>query len=180
MTSNGEKHLDDQEPEDNKAGVKILSFQDSILKFLAKSPKLAGASALLSILIVVSSVPIAYGLWKFLIKMVWTTAMGAPVHWLWAWFVIMVLAIAPIWVIMGGIWALQMSLSVSLDNEVKKAFDPVRKAEESIEKDDEAGLLPLLKYSRLQLEAYYKIGLTQTRRSFLYSVVAMWVGFIFR
>ncbi len=168
-----------QDDTDDNAGVKVLSLQDSILRFLAMNPVLVGASALLSILIVVSSVPIAYGLWRFLIPNVWETAMATPVNWLWAWFVIMILAVAPIWVFMGGIWALQMTLSVTLDKEFKKAFDPVRKAEDSIEKDDKAGLLPLLKYSRLQLEAYYKIGLTQTRRSFLYSVVAMWVGFIF-
>lgn len=37
--------------------------------------------------------------------------------------------------------------------------------------------MPLLRYSRVQLEAYYEIGLTQTQRSFRYSVIAMWIGF---
>ena len=47
-----------------------------------------------------------------------------------------------------------------------------------LEQTDSAGLLPLLKYSRAQLEAYYTIGLNQTRRSFFNAVLAMWLGFI--
>ena len=41
-----------------------------------------------------------------------------------------------------------------------------------------AGLLPLLKYSRAQLDAYYEIGLKQTRGSFFNAVLAMWLGFV--
>lgn len=41
-----------------------------------------------------------------------------------------------------------------------------------------AGLVPLLRYSRVQLESYYEIGLSQTQRSFRYSIIAMWIGFL--
>lgn len=51
-------------------------------------------------------------------------------------------------------------------------------AEEKLERDDKSGLMPLVRYSRMQLEAYYSIGLTQTQRSFRYSVLAMWMGFV--
>jgi hypothetical protein len=51
-------------------------------------------------------------------------------------------------------------------------------ASAKLEETDQVGLLPLLRYSRAQLEAYYLVGLSQTRRSFLNSVLAMWLGFI--
>lgn len=51
-------------------------------------------------------------------------------------------------------------------------------AEDELAKEDKTGLVPLLRYSRVQLEAYYEIGLTQTQRSFRYSIIAMWIGFV--
>jgi hypothetical protein len=44
------------------------------------------------------------------------------------------------------------------------------------EKDTE-GLIPLVTFSRIELEQYYKMGLHQTRRSYQYSIIAMWIGF---
>lgn len=49
--------------------------------------------------------------------------------------------------------------------------------ERSLQADDSFGLVKLIRYSRLQLQAYYQIGLSQSQRSFRYSIVAMWVGF---
>jgi hypothetical protein len=61
-------------------------------------------------------------------------------------------------------------------------FSELNRGQQSIEAEletkDKAGLIPLIRYSRLQLEAYYRIGLDQTHRSFRYSIIAMWVGFI--
>ncbi|MCO5266082.1 MAG: hypothetical protein M9948_09435 [Lentimicrobium sp.] len=42
---------------------------------------------------------------------------------------------------------------------------------------DTEGLIPLVTFSRIELEQYYKIGLTQTQRSYQYSILAMWFGF---
>jgi hypothetical protein len=50
-------------------------------------------------------------------------------------------------------------------------------AETALEAQDPTGLVPLIRYSRLQLEAYYTIGLSQTQRSFRNGVIAMWIGF---
>ena len=50
--------------------------------------------------------------------------------------------------------------------------------EEELGKVDQSGLVLLLRYSRIQLEQYYAIGLTQTQHSFKYGVVAMWIGFL--
>ena len=63
----------------------------------------------------------------------------------------------------------------------KAAAEQVRETEQDVidrlEKTDRAGLLPLLRYSRAQLEQYYEMGLGQTRRSFFHALVAMWLGF---
>jgi hypothetical protein len=53
-----------------------------------------------------------------------------------------------------------------------------REAIDRLESGDLSGLLPLLRYSRAQLEQYYKMGLAQTKRSFFHALVAMWLGFI--
>ena len=52
-----------------------------------------------------------------------------------------------------------------------------RSYEDKLETTDDMGLIPLVTYSRLELEQYYKIGLNQTQRSYSYSVMAMWIGF---
>ena len=49
--------------------------------------------------------------------------------------------------------------------------------ERRLEETDNSGLVSLIHYSRLQLEAYYRIGLDQTQRSFRYSIISMWLGF---
>jgi hypothetical protein len=50
--------------------------------------------------------------------------------------------------------------------------------EEKLESNDKLGLIPLVTYSRIELEQYYKIGLTQTQKSYSYSIISMWIGFI--
>jgi hypothetical protein len=75
------------------------------------------------------------------------------------------------------------SLGVARDEaRIRDAQQNLRDTEEAalkkLDKSDAAGLLPLLRYSRAQLEAYYEIGLSQTRRSFRNAVIAMWLGFL--
>ncbi|HSI77619.1 MAG TPA: hypothetical protein VK957_17100 [Lunatimonas sp.] len=50
--------------------------------------------------------------------------------------------------------------------------------EEILKEKDTEGLIPLVTYSRLELEQYYKIGLSQSQRSFQFSMIAMWLGFL--
>lgn len=49
--------------------------------------------------------------------------------------------------------------------------------EEKLEKTDSELLIPLITYSKLELETYYKIGLNQTQKSYKHSIIAMWIGF---
>jgi hypothetical protein len=68
-----------------------------------------------------------------------------------------------------------------INDEVSRTFDTAREeqgvAESELAMHDASGLKPLVRYSRIQLESYYRIGLIQTQRSFRYSVIAMWFGF---
>ncbi len=71
------------------------------------------------------------------------------------------------------------------DVEIKQRLDRTKQAQKEVEENlqkieegDATGLIQLARYSRLQLEQYYDIGLRQTQQSFRYSVVAMWIGFV--
>ena len=74
------------------------------------------------------------------------------------------------------------SYAEGTDSELTRQVDRLgveqSEAERSLENSDKTGLIPLVRYSRMQLQAYYKIGLTQTQRSFRYSLIAMWLGFL--
>jgi len=71
---------------------------------------------------------------------------------------------------------------IEQEEEISNKFSKLTKGQKGIEveleKNDKDSLIPLIRYSRLQLEAYYSIGLDQTHRSFRYSIVAMWIGFV--
>lgn len=63
----------------------------------------------------------------------------------------------------------------------KKPWEELEKEEQIVEdlirEKDEAGLFPLIRYSRKQLETYYVISIQQAKKSFKYSAFAMFVGF---
>jgi hypothetical protein len=105
-------------------------------------------------------------------------------HWVPAVFGFMFLFFTPIWIVMGASEFARQLASISVQAQqaaVDRASRRVRETEEDaiarLESTDDAGLLSLLKYSRAQLEAYYAVGLSQTRKSFVNSVLAMWLGF---
>lgn len=50
--------------------------------------------------------------------------------------------------------------------------------EQEIEKQDPDHLIPIIRYSRIELEKYYATSLSQTQRSFRYAILAMWLGFL--
>jgi hypothetical protein len=94
------------------------------------------------------------------------------------------LAILPIYLPVGSVLGTLSVLAMYADQQtvmlkeaVKRGSDEQAMVEEELRGIDQSGLVLLLRYSRLQLEAYYGIGLTQTQRSFAFSVIAMWIGF---
>lgn len=198
-TTNGSGNLPpDAEPSDGNSQVagqsrrtatyaaRLLPFGVAFQRYVQQRPRLFGVLILISIALMILAIPVAYLLWWRVGSGLWKIVGGSPLHWLWAWFAFIVLFSVPFYVVVGGFKLLHIAVSYSVTRakaEVEKVLDPLRQAEgqilKKVEKDDSAGLVPLLKYSRLQLEAYYKIGLSHTRRSFFYSIVAMWVGFVF-
>lgn len=64
-------------------------------------------------------------------------------------------------------------------NQQLQSFEQKRTNYESIlSKQDTEDLIPLVTYSRLELEQYYLIGIEQAQKSYNYSIVAMWIGFV--
>jgi hypothetical protein len=61
-------------------------------------------------------------------------------------------------------------------------FSELDRGQQSIEtelgENDKTGLIPLIRYSRLKHEAYYSNCHVQTQSSIIYSIKAMWIGFI--
>jgi len=64
-----------------------------------------------------------------------------------------------------------------VETSLKEFEEEEKKIAEEIGKKDDAGLLPTVRYSGEQLKTYYKMSMQQTRRSFYYSVIAMFIGF---
>lgn len=128
--------------------------------------------------------PIAYLCWYVFPPYLWAWAHKSLWHWIPAVFGFLFLWMPPIWGAMGASslagFVVDLSLSIQ-EAEVHKAQQAVRETEEdamrSLEQTDKEGLLPLLKYSRAQLLAYYQMNMNQAKGSFVNSVVAMWLGF---
>lgn len=105
-------------------------------------------------------------------------------HWIISIFGILISLIIPLWAGMLAVELSALAADITFTDEspdVKEANERVAKTEVDVlqlmENEDEAKLLPLLRYSRVQLEAYYASGLKQTKRSYNNAMIAMWLGF---
>lgn len=133
----------------------------------------------------IAVLPFAYVCWYLLPPQIWAWANELWWHWIPAFFGFVFLYAIPIWAAMlaNAFAHFIADLSLSVEEKViEEAQKSVRETEEDalarLEQTDTAGLLPLLKYSRAQLDAYYAVGLSQTKKSFFNSVLAMWLGFL--
>ena len=158
---------------------------DKYQMLLITSPVLRNAALVLSLSLFPLSLALIWFVWFKLL----------PIVWIWAFatftlksvvgaFAVLCLAILPIYGPVGAFVATAYVLEVYADEAAKKIRLVVAhgsslqsNVENELAKHDRSGLVPLLRYSRVQLESYYAIGLTQTQRSFRYSIVAMWIGF---
>jgi hypothetical protein len=163
-----------------------LGLSSAMLEYLRRHGRWRAAALAVLLILIPGSVVVGYYSWFHGIPFITSWASGRVFPWIPGAFAIMILAILPVWILMFVFPALGKVMSLSLeeeDEEVRTTLDIVASEEkrllDSVEGQDQTGLMPLIRYSRVQLEAYYKIGLTQTRRSFLYAVIAMWVGFAF-
>jgi hypothetical protein len=65
-----------------------------------------------------------------------------------------------------------------LSKEVGAAIDAQKEIEEQLLKNDPYQIVKVVSYSRETLREYYTIGRNQAKKSFRYSLIAMWLGFI--
>jgi hypothetical protein len=112
-----------------------------------------------------------------------------PLSW-WAFLSIigiLLLSVIPFGLMMPGFSMLGQTFRAVVDSQesdLTQKLDDIRGEQQSVEKQlgdlergDASGLMHIVKYSRLQLEAYYAVGLRQTQQSYRNSVIAMWLGF---
>jgi hypothetical protein len=73
-------------------------------------------------------------------------------------------------------------LSEDAEHEFEKKMEELKHEKDNYERildrKDDTGLLPLVKYSSLELEQYYRMGINQSRNSFIISIIAMSIGFV--
>jgi hypothetical protein len=139
---------------------------------------------------------IVLGVWALSLVVAYVTwIVGFPMLWGWAGSNVgriiaavigsIFLFCIPIWGWIAAESLTRFVVDTTLTDEavaVADARERVRTTEADVlgqlETSDTAGLLPLLRYSRAQLDAYYVMGLAQTRRSFVNAAIAMWLGFL--
>jgi hypothetical protein len=159
--------------------------RNPLAEFLARHPRILAVGWAFAILLLFSTFPALYFAWYVAPQTLWSWAL---VNWwhavlaLLAGIGLLVVPFLPFGLAIPLIGSLAETTLKAAESDVTKAQYALRQTErealEQLEKSDEPGLLPLLKYSRAQLEAYYAVGIGQARRSFLNSVLAMWLGFI--
>jgi hypothetical protein len=158
---------------------------DRLADFLAAHPRVLATSWMLAIVFLLCAIPVGYLTWDIALKTLWEWGQFPWWHVVLAVFGSLGLIVAPLVVLAMAVAFATFLANVSMkasEGAVRKARDALRDAEREalgrLEKSDGPGLLPLLKYSRAQLEAYYAVGLGQARKSFMNSVLAMWLGFV--
>ncbi len=170
----------------NKKKSKRQRKETVLIKFFRLNRKLrVPFLSILLLLMIASTAALGYLCWYILLPSLWNWGFN-PTTWR------SIFSVLGAIYLVGGPFVPFMGISIAGDvinlylseqeDEVHGKFAELNKRQSGIEeeliKNDDAGLIPLIRYSRLQLEAYYSIGLSQTQRSFKYSIIAMWIGFI--
>lgn len=181
-----EAHDNQQRPPRSRKSRKVRKpIAEKLRRLFQRHPKALAVGWSFAILVFLLVIPVAYLCWYVAPPSLWNWANEAWWHWIFAIFGFLFLFSIPIYVAAGAssLVSFVADLSLSIESAmVTTIHQAVRETENEairrLEDKDEAGLLPLLKYSRAQLEAYYRVGLSQTRRGFFNSVLAMWLGFL--
>jgi hypothetical protein len=161
--------------------------EPAVVRWLRVNPQYRRvALVFVAVSLISSSAIIAYVCWIRFLPPVWRWGFE-PTTWrgILAFFGAFYLIVAPVVpFVFGGDW---LSGIVNLfaeerEKQLKNSLSQLETSkvltEESLATNDATGLIPRVRYSRLQLESYYTIGLGQTQRSFRYSILAMWIGFL--
>jgi hypothetical protein len=132
----------------------------------------------------VATLGVAWLCWYLGFAEIWNWTKGDIFKSIAALFGSMFLFAIPFWAAMLAYQVTIFAAELSFDEDDKPIQDAREQLVQSeanaiaqLESADQAGLLPLLRYSRAQLDAYYVMSLAQTRRSFVNAAIAMWLGF---
>ena len=161
-------------------------------RLLAAHPRLTAVAWVVVLLFWAGGLALTWVSWFVGLPDLWSWALGNELGYAARiWRVVLALIgsvflfVVPIWGWLLAYGFTDIVLEASVGDEKAKlatARERVRETEEDalrrLEKTDEVGLLPLLRYSRAQLDAYYAMGLGQTRRAFVNAALAMWLGFL--
>jgi hypothetical protein len=186
----GEKLPDAAAAIASEVGAAEGSRKDQLKLWFARSaahqPRILWVAWIVVALVWIASLVLAYGAWILGFSALWGwMKTGGTLAWAGGALGSLLLFCVPIWGWMAALGFTHFVADCMLAQEndsVAVARERVRETEEDalnrLESTDQAGLLPLLRYSRAQLDAYYAMGLAQTRRSFINAVTAMWLGFL--
>jgi len=184
--------LDKNDEIDQQGGGKPQgrSFRENAVLLLSRSRTLTVATLILSGVLIPLAIGAAILAVFYAVPAVWNFFAITPTltwHWLKVvpaffaeTFLIGGIVYVPVGAVLGFGYILNVYAEIAagpVTKEVSKLREQQNNAETVLEQSDTEGLIPLVRYSRAQLEAYYTIGLNQTQRSFRYSVIAMWLGF---
>jgi hypothetical protein len=158
---------------------------DKYRLILTSNPAFLNAALIISFCLIPLAFVILWFIWFIILPAVWSWTFDT-----FSWRIlpgiigIFFIAFLPVWVPVVAFKVVAWMLEIYADESTKKVRQVFERGsslqsnvEDELAKQDQSGLVPLLRYSRVQLESYYAIGLTQTQRSFRYSIVAMWIGF---
>jgi len=174
----------DAKPE-NKEPPKQAEQESTVVRLLRKYPRVVFFGWVLVGVLLLLTVPAIYLGWVYLPGKLLDWANQTWWHWVPAFFGYLLLFVLPVWTIMGGLSLAGKLAETTLaieDSAVRAVRSSVSTKEEAalaqLEQGDEAHLLPMLRYSRTQLETFYELVQKQARRAYANSFMAMWLGFL--
>lgn len=194
-----EPSAEEPEPSAEEPAVGAISLLQSVMQPMAKlikeKPVARNLAVVISAICIPLSLVVVWFAWFKLLPPLWTWSFGTLgfkfiLNYIIGFFAVPALAALPVYAPFGAFLMFAKVLSVYAEIETKELDQTLDRddreqtyAENELKEDlvvrlkDNSGLVSLLRYSRVQMKAYYKIGLTQTQRSFRYSLIAMWIGF---
>lgn len=167
--------------------VAVNSLSDPIMAFLNSSPKLRLIVVTVLAIFTLTAFVGGLAVWYFGYPWIWDWGFSPTITWkvIPGAFMMLFLIYAPgiayfPYVLLNKVLALYVNEQA--ETQLTRVFRDAQSRQEALEKkleeEDQGHLVSIIQYSQAQLREYYAIGLGQTQRSFRYSIIAMWLGFI--
>lgn len=166
-----------KKPEKNLI-VDFVRYQNRWVRFVVLS--------ILSVVLVAGFLALAYLSWFVWLPDLWKwgfnpISLKAVLSVLGAIY-LLILPFTPIYAFRGAISGILQLYAEDAKSQATQHLQSVEQKQANFEniigQKDTEGLLPLVTYSRLELEQYYLIGIEQAQKSYNNSIIAMWIGFV--